>query len=122
MTIDMLPDDVLLEIFDFHRIDEPDYVPWKWTTLIHLCRRWQQVVFASLNRHHIQLLCTNRAPVRKLLGCWPAFLINIHYHSLGDLDLSPDDEDNALAALEHPIVYAFSNLIYVPRSWRSCVL
>ena len=103
MPIYMLPDNVLLDIFDFRRIGEPepDHRPWKWKRLVHVCRRWRQIIFASPIRFHIQLYCKNGTHVRKLLGCWPAFLINIHYHNWGDLDLS-HDEDNVFAALENP--------------------
>ena len=50
MTFDMLPDDVLLEIFDFY-VDEEEGLPFKsiyiqeWITLVHVCRRWRRVVF-----------------------------------------------------------------------------
>jgi hypothetical protein len=110
MTIDMLPDDVLLDIFDFHRISEPDYRPcqWKWGILVHVCRRWRQVIFASPLRLHIQLHCTDGTPVRKHLGCWPAFPIVIDYGPFEGL--SPNDEDNVLAALEHPNRVCLLNL------------
>jgi len=42
MTIDILPDNALLEIFDFYldgaRIEA-------WITLVHVCRNWRSVVF-----------------------------------------------------------------------------
>jgi hypothetical protein len=51
--INRLPDEVLLEIFDFYRqgiIDQYDH-QWRkkygWLNLAHVCRRWRAVVFAS---------------------------------------------------------------------------
>ena len=46
----MLPDDVLLEIFDFiveeeGRRGKVDFE--KWHTLVHVCRRWRSLVFGS---------------------------------------------------------------------------
>jgi len=45
VTFDMLPDDILLELFQIclngaERTHE-------WHTLIHVCRRWRDIVFAS---------------------------------------------------------------------------
>jgi hypothetical protein len=54
MTFDMLPDDVLLKIFDFY-VDE-DFEPYGeqrievWKTLAHVCRRWRSVLFQSPRR------------------------------------------------------------------------
>lgn len=44
------------------------HYPWKWHTLVHVCRRWRQIVFASPRRLDLQLLCTPSSPVRELLG------------------------------------------------------
>jgi hypothetical protein len=66
----MLPDDVLLDIFDFFRMDSPFY-PWRWHTLVHVCRRWRHVIFASPRRLDLQFLCTPSTPVRELLDFLP---------------------------------------------------
>jgi hypothetical protein len=66
----MLPDDVLVDIFDFYRMDSTSY-PWKWITLAHVCSRWRQVIFASPRRLHLQFLCTPRTRVRELLDFLP---------------------------------------------------
>ena len=46
VTAGTLPDDALLEIFDFyvHR-GKPFFE--RWYTLLHVCRRWRPIVFAS---------------------------------------------------------------------------
>jgi hypothetical protein len=55
LTVNHLPDEVLLEIFDSHRqgIDPYDH-QWRkghvWIILAHVCRKWRAVVFASASR------------------------------------------------------------------------
>ena len=55
MTINQLPDEVLLDIFDYYRqgIDPYDY-EWTqnhaWINLAHVCRTWRAVMFASYSR------------------------------------------------------------------------
>ena len=92
----MLPDYVLLEIFDFWRKSLPGYLK-DWHLLVHVCQRWRQIVFASPLRLNLQILCTKSTPVRTHLGIWPAIPIIIHY-----IGMAPHDEDNLVAALEHP--------------------
>ena len=101
-AIDVLPDDVLLDIFDFYRNNHNySFRPaWKWHILVHVCQRWRHVAFASPQRLKIQVLCTFGTPVRKNLGIWPAFPIILNFFSLSQL--SPGDEDNVIAALEYP--------------------
>ena len=108
-TIDILPDDVLLQIFDFcgvvdHSLEFPCHPVPEWHSLVHVCRRWRQVIFASPHRLDLYLLCEQGTPVRKNLGIWPAFPIIIHYdyYSHRTPKLSSYDEDNIIAALEHP--------------------
>ena len=61
VTIEMLPDNVLLEIFDFYRMADIQSLrgrPWRWHKLVHICRSWRQVVFASPLRLNMQLTCS----------------------------------------------------------------
>ena len=95
VTIDMIPDNVLLEIFDFYRGDNEHFTTGIWKTLVHVCRRWRNIVFASHQRLRPLLVCDGRTPVRRLLDIWPLWPITIHY--------SPNDEEgqeNIIAALE----------------------
>ena len=71
---------------------------WDWGLLVHVCRRWRQVVFASPRRLDLRILCTTRTPARKNLGIWPSFPITISDFHCGN---SNEDEDNLIAALEH---------------------
>ncbi|KAH9172881.1 hypothetical protein EDB89DRAFT_842298 [Lactarius sanguifluus] len=109
-TISLLPDHVLVEIFDFCRKSYDQYQTffhpaWNWHFLVHVCQRWRQVVFASPHRLNLQILCTYGTPVRKSLGIWPAFPVVIDYRypysKRGDTP-NDHDEDNVIAALEHP--------------------
>ena len=46
-AIEVLPEDILLEIFDFYRLDAMEQSkgrPWKWHRLAHVCRKWRDVV------------------------------------------------------------------------------
>ena len=78
VTISALPDDALLEIFKFH-VDQI-YSADGWHTLVHVCRKWRYVVFASPRWLRLELLCTNRNPVKRMLDIWPALPIVIEAH------------------------------------------
>jgi len=96
VTIDMLPEDVLLEISDWHLGDSDFYNIEGWQTLVHVCRKWRNVVFGSPRRLNLQLFCTGKKPVRKILDIWPPLpiIISGYYRKI-------TGEDNIVAALEH---------------------
>ena len=105
-TIDILPDYALLQIFHFCRVDHdpykrPFHPHWQWKRLIHVSRRWRQIIFSSPRRLDLYLICKPGTPVRKNLDIWPAFPITIDYFNYPP-PISPDDDDNIIAALEHP--------------------
>ena len=93
----MIPNDVLLEIFDVY----VSRAEWKqeWHTLVHVCRRWRCVVFESPHRLNLQLLCTYTTPVKKTLRVWPELPIVIlgHYYPRSLVKGAA----NIIAALEH---------------------
>ncbi|KAI0286414.1 hypothetical protein BC826DRAFT_972593 [Russula brevipes] len=93
VTIDTLPDDVLLEIFDVYA----DKNSRGWPKLLHVCRRWRSVVLASTRRLNLQLRCTYKTPARKMLDIWPALPIVIK-----DSTTRAKGADNIVAALGHP--------------------
>jgi hypothetical protein len=97
-TINMIPDNVLLEIFDLCQKHDPHRLVWKWHVLAHVCHRWRQIVFASPTRLNLQILCTHGRPVRKNLDIWPTLPLVIRYEGYE----YPTDEDDIIAALEHP--------------------
>ena len=91
--IDVLPDDVLLVIFDFYVVRKKDDIE-AWQLLVHVCRRWRCLVFGSPRRLNLQLLCTPEIPARDKLDVWPALPLIVG----GDLGLS-SGMDNIIAAL-----------------------
>ena len=101
-SIDMLPDDVLLEIFDFlveeevvrpFRVNIEAYIE-EWQTLVHVCRRWRSLVFESPRRLNLRLFCSNRTPARDTLDVWPALPLVIK--CIGRAEIV----DNVIAVLE----------------------
>ena len=94
MTIDVLPDDVLLSVFDRHVDESSDVEGWR--TLVHVCRRWRNVVFGSPRRLHQQIACTNKSHMREKLDVWSHLPIVVS----GYCD-SMTCLDNIKAALEH---------------------
>jgi hypothetical protein len=106
-TISMLSDDVMLEIFDFCQENYDPYL-WlsggicDWRILVHVCQRWRQVVFGSPLRLNLRILCTHGTPVQKHLEIWPKFPIHIEYIRNDSEPMERNDEDNVIAALDHP--------------------
>ncbi|KAH9168997.1 hypothetical protein EDB89DRAFT_1546968 [Lactarius sanguifluus] len=98
----MLPDDVLVEIFDTCRVNDSGFNPWhwQWVGLVHVCKRWRQIILAYPRHLNLQLLCTNGTPVAKNLGCWPAFPIILEYGHCRPV--TRKDGNDLVAALEHP--------------------
>ena len=80
MTINDLPDEILLAIFGFCVAYSPPPPPYEedtWHTLVHVCRRWRFVVFGSPRRLNLRLLCMN-GRLLKTLDIWPQLPIVIH--------------------------------------------
>jgi hypothetical protein len=97
-TADILPDDILLTIFSLYKEVYSSDLSW-WDPLVHVCRRWRQVIFASPLRLNLTLLCTSGTPTSESLDIWPPFPIAIHstyLDGLGDLI-----NTNVKAALGH---------------------
>jgi hypothetical protein len=94
----MLPDDVLLGIFDFYVNEDTDVE--EWITLAHVCKRWRTVVFLSPRRLNLRLRCGPETPVRDTLDIWPPLPLSVH-DAIFDYKLEQPDLDNIVAALEH---------------------
>jgi hypothetical protein len=93
-----LPDDVLLEIFKYHRLASLTSGPWKWYRLAQVCRRWRFVVFAYPRLLDLRIVSTNNNPIREIPDFWPAALpVIMRYRSL-----SAEDEDNISDILKNP--------------------
>ena len=113
-TIGSIPDDPLLQIFSFYveesyKAYDPDKLDGDikkleaWLSLVHVCRRWRKIVFASPRRLDLRLVCTGRSRVREMLDLWPLLPIVIDDQEFGRYLLPPAEErvDNIAAALEH---------------------
>jgi hypothetical protein len=96
ITIDIIPDDVLIDIFDFLVVESNGFEAenW-WRTLVHVCRQWRIVIFGSPHYLNLRLVCSNRTPVREMLDVWPPFPIVIHQYAR-----PKSGGDNLIAALE----------------------
>ena len=97
--IDVLPGEVLLEIFDFY-VDQD--VPYGdktevegWQTLVHVCRRWRSLVFQSSSRLNLRLYCSPKTPTRDTLDVWPALPLLV----MGGMDPTTG-MDNIIVALQ----------------------
>ena len=99
IRIDVLPDDVLLEIFHFYVVtslwDEGKRGRKAWESLVHVCRRWRCLVFQSPRRLNLQLWCTHKTSAKDTLDIWPALPLIVE----GSLTYS-SGTDNIIAALE----------------------
>jgi F-box-like len=106
VIIDILPDDVLVEIFNFCvNIDHPLwYTPTSrnvWHALAHVCRRWRYLVFASPHRLNLRLEYGGHRPMSEAMDAWPVLPIVISRAETSLRDQKSDQQwDNTLAALE----------------------
>ena len=114
VTINILPDDVLLHIFlidgylhhDFVRsyvkMEDNDRVrrlSWRWHRLVHVCSRWRSIVFASPNVLDLRLVCGPGTPT-ELTNIWPPLPIIIT-NTFEPYNAMPEDYDFD-AAVVHP--------------------
>ena len=101
VTIDVLPDVALLETFDCYvnqvrEGEEEDSLKIQaWHTLVHVCRKWRNIVLGSPSRLDLRLFCTDKTPVKETLAVWPPLPIVIGQYS------RPTQMDNIIVALEH---------------------
>ena len=97
VTIDVLQDDVLLEVFDSYRnlVIQFDGM-WNWQLLLHVCRRWRYLVLASPRRLDLQIKCGRSTPITNLLNIWPPFPMFVACNPWID----DRDNRNVIAALQ----------------------
>jgi hypothetical protein len=97
VTVESVSDEVLLNIF-CHFLDVS---PQDWPRLVHTCRKWRRIIFASQRALRLRLFCTHGTPVQKSLDCWPALPIVVQYGGFQELGSpTPEDEDNIMVALK----------------------
>ena len=102
ISADTLPDDILLAIF-YHYVNDEDQSEKQseraWQSLVHVCRRWRSIIFASPRHLNLQLVCTSQTPAKDMLEVWPAFPLIIQsyiIHREGRMD-------NIIAVLERSV-------------------
>jgi hypothetical protein len=88
----MLPDLALLEMFDFYVYEEHIAA---WHTLVHVSRRWRNLVFGSPRRLGLSLCCTASTRVSEMLDVWPPLPIYVC-----DDDHEKCGVDNIIVALK----------------------
>ena len=111
VTISTIPDDVLLEIFKSY-VDQ-NYNENAWHTLVHVCQKWRYAVFDSPRWLHLELRCTNKTPVKKMLDAWPALPIVIDSVIT---NLTPSDETNIISALNQHDLVCRIKVLGIPNS------
>ena len=103
MTINHLPDELLVEIFDFYRQESGKSwsVEPEWFDLIHVCKRWRAVMFVSASRLDLRLVLTTirGGDFEPILAHFPPLPIDMDYYvkRSGLVKF-----DHVLDALEHP--------------------
>ena len=105
--IDVLPDDVLLEIFDFcvacGRNEDTKGEIEGWQSLVHVCRGWRSLVFGSPRRLNLRLVCTPKTPARECLDVWPPLRLQIQSTTSSQdfIMIPPSLLDNIIVPLGH---------------------
>jgi hypothetical protein len=109
VTIEILPADVLVKIFDSYRLDPFIHSPlggrrpWKWQKLAHVCRTWRSVLLESSHYLGIRLFFTGGMPVKEILSSSPILPIVMRYMGAqGSSPLSLGDQDNIMTLLGLP--------------------
>jgi hypothetical protein len=77
------------------RVYEARLVTEAWQALVHVCRRWRNVVLGSPRRLNLQLYCTPKTPVKDKLDIWPALPLVVSGKTMG----SKSGTDNLISAL-----------------------
>ena len=129
--IHVLSDDVLLEIFDFcvgqdgsRRFIFTKINREAWQTLVHVCKRWRNIVFGSPLRLNLALVCTAKTPTRNTLDVWPPLPLVIRssgYYATSS-DFPKESMDNIVAVLERRDRVCEISLMGVPGSHLETLL
>ena len=99
VTIEKLSNEALLKIFRYFSDASPRF----WPRLVHICRRWRRIVFASQRVLQLRLFCTHGTPVSQALYCWPDIPIIVQYGGSPTLDPpAPEEDGDIMVALKQP--------------------
>jgi hypothetical protein len=103
LTINRIPDELLVEIVDFYRQHNVHNYQW-WFKLIHVCKRWRAVIFASFFRLGLCFVLKPKmgGHMKTIMSRhFPPLPIQIKYDKR-DQNLTPKDMSRVLAALKRP--------------------
>ena len=102
MTIDILPEDVLLVIFDHYVVEADGRRKFEeWQMLVHVCRKWRYAVFRSPLGLNLRILCSAGTSVKEKLAPWPPLPIIIDQYFPRPAEISKCGQDNIIEALGH---------------------
>lgn len=93
MTFDTLPDGVIQDILVFclsNRYWYPIGHMKEWQRLVHVCRRWRQIIYGSPSCFDLHLHCSAQTPFWTNLSHWPEFPVTVQYtipHDQDEIDL-----------------------------------
>ncbi|KAH9010518.1 hypothetical protein EDB84DRAFT_1101134 [Lactarius hengduanensis] len=124
VTIDTLPDNVFLEIFDFYLRGSTMYSTGviqprrKWQILIHVCQRWRRIIFESPRRLDLHLSCSYGTPVRRNLGFLAGHLASCQLTTPLTLALLMRIKIASFMHLGAPVVYAVSIFLQRTHCWK----
>ncbi|KAH9011619.1 hypothetical protein EDB84DRAFT_1007867 [Lactarius hengduanensis] len=87
-TVNMLNDDILLDIFNYYRLDEENAwnVRLGWRKLSHACRRWRHLVYSSAFYLGMHIHCTNGTPIVDILDHLPPLPLFVNYRYIRGQD------------------------------------
>ena len=97
-SINVLPDDTLVEIFDVYRLEDDAWIHGGWYKLAHTCRRWRNIIFSFPSRLEVHLYCTYGSPVADMLSHSPPLPLIIEYYK--HESLSTKEEEGVFLALQ----------------------
>ena len=107
--VKMIPEDILLEIFDFYRLWAMEHQgqSWRWRHLTRVCKKWRKVISLSPRRLDLRILCEYRSPIENILHSWPNLPVVVGPDAhpwISDLgqDLDTSMPRNIMVALRHP--------------------
>ncbi|KAH9980638.1 hypothetical protein BJV77DRAFT_404499 [Russula vinacea] len=104
--IHLLDNDSLLQIFSHYRLENEDN--WNlrqtWRNLVHVCRRWRNLIYDSSSHLDVCLLLMNDSPSIDTLGHLPPLPLVIDFSDRTET-ISQKDEDNIhLGLQQHGLV------------------
>jgi hypothetical protein len=102
VTIDILPEDILLGIFNYYLAEaDEDGKYEEWQILVHVCQKWRYVVFRSPLHLNLRIFCSAGTLVKKKLAVWPPLPIIIEQIIEQYGNSTSCSKDNIIAALGH---------------------